>query len=152
MLQHAPSKLLPHAKISRQHCRAEHGKHLLQKPITHKTSDTHAPGLILHLHQAVPTPVRTATTQTSSRRPVIVASDGPQPPASPHCRHHAIDSSIDGAITEPSFWTAGDDLDKLLVVTFAPVEEKGPTDPNLTTSLIVIRRTRWITLRMFMSL
>ena len=104
------------------------------------------------LHQAVPTPERTATTQTSSTRPVIVASDGPQPPASPHCRHHAIDFSVAGAITEPLFWTAGDDLDKLFVVTFAPVMEKGPSDPKLTTRLILTRTTGWIPLRMFMFL
>ena len=92
------------------------------------TGDTYALRLILH--QTVPTPARTATTQTSSTRAVIVASDGPQPPATPHCRHHAIDSSIGGAIREPLFWTVGDILDKLLAVTFAPGKEKGPTDPH----------------------
>lgn len=42
-------------------------------------SDTHA--LTLILHQAVPAADSAATMQTSSRRPVIVASDGSRPPA-----------------------------------------------------------------------
>lgn len=72
------------------------------------TSDTHA--LTLILHQAVPGAESTKTKQTSSTRPGIVASDGPQPPQSPRRRHHAIDSSIGAARKEPSFWTASDFL------------------------------------------
>jgi hypothetical protein len=66
-----------------------------------KTGDTHALKLILH--QAIPGAERTAIVKTSSTRPVIVASDGPQVPVSPRRCHHAIDSRIGAATEEPSF-------------------------------------------------